>query len=104
MDLEIENIWANSKQGGQDHYQKKKKHLGQRRCYSRSACHHGKTNKARNLRKRADRHSHHRRRNHIRNMQAQHILGEMTIPRVSSTKACGNQDGHSWGISNRKKM
>jgi hypothetical protein len=65
----------------------------------------GSNDKHRGLRRVADRHSHHRRRNHLRNKIASGSLnGIEDCPPPSSTKKKGCADGWSWKISNRKLM
>jgi hypothetical protein len=75
---------------------------------SRSGHYYGKQSHVRQLRRRADRHSHHRRRNHVRNQIAQgNLEGTESVPPPSSSKRLGrmgNDYGHSQPISNRKLM
>lgn len=97
---ELENL----KSHGFTHHNNKFKN----KCYdsrnSRSHYWWGKQDKVRGLRRKADRNSHHRRRNHIRNIVANKTIDSDTIPPSSSTKKYGNDSGHSWGISNRSVL
>lgn len=73
----------------------------------RSTCAWGKLDKVRKVRRVADRHSHHRRRNHVRSLQARDALDAHTTPLPSSGKRVGdsgNGRGHSWNISNKRSL
>lgn len=73
-----------------------------RSCYAWS---HG--DKVRHVRRVADRHSHHRRRNHVRSLQARDALDAHTTPLPSSGKRVGDSGngwGHSWNISNKRSL
>lgn len=74
---------------GNKHYENKKKGRKENRHTQRSRNY--KDDKARNFRKRLDRESHHRRRNHIRSERAKGRLDIDTVPNPSSTKNCGSR-------------
>jgi hypothetical protein len=65
----------------------------------------GSNNKHRGMRQKADRHSHHRRRNHIRNkISSGNLQGIEDVPPPSSSKQRKYESGWSHKISNRKSM
>jgi hypothetical protein len=68
---------------GIDHYLANKKHKGNKNVNSRSVNWYGSINKARGLRRKADRHSHHRRRKIMKEDIAK--TGGENIPKSMST-------------------
>jgi hypothetical protein len=99
-------IYETSKQSGYENYQKDLEHRGPESKDGRSKHYYGKIDKlVRGIRRKADRHSHHRRRNAVRNVIAKgNISGTESLPPPSSTKSCGNSYGWSSSISNRKNI
>ena len=103
----MEDALPGEKTRGEQHYQGKLKH-GRTSKSGRSRFAWGKMDKVRHVRRVADRHSHHRRRSHVRRMEAHDQLeGLESMPAPSST---GRQAKHksrgqrSENISNRKRM
>ena len=73
--------------------------------HSRSVHQYGKINKARGMRRKADRTSHHRRRGNVRSQLAHgNVDGVESLPRPSSSKMSGNTMGWSNQISNRQLL
>jgi len=79
------SLFELKKREGEAAHQTKKK--GKAKLPSRSQ--HYKQDKARGWRRRADRHSHHRRRNNLRSLEAKNNLGRHTLAPVASSKGSG---------------
>eukprot|EP01130_Rhizamoeba_saxonica_P001641 TRINITY_DN11518_c0_g1_i1.p1 TRINITY_DN11518_c0_g1~~TRINITY_DN11518_c0_g1_i1.p1 ORF type:complete len:113 (+),score=8.95 TRINITY_DN11518_c0_g1_i1:3-341(+) len=103
----MNDLYHQTKQRGANSRSVKKSHNDHKNINSRSRNWYGKTDKHRQARRKADRHSHHRRRNHVRSQISKGDISQATMPMPSSGKRLGSLGkgrGHSWAISNRSNL